>query len=163
MFELKSLSSESIPAALEKAERYRLLNDPIPAESICLDILRVEPENQKALITLILAMSDNLASNYSVGDAQIKDFVAKIKDEYKRAYYTGIVYERRAKAILHSGPEGSQSTAYELFLQAMDWFEKAEAIRPEGNDEAILRWNGCARMIDSNNLRPRRIHSDFIE
>ncbi len=163
MFELKSLSRESIPAALEKAERYRLLNDPVPAESICLDILKVEPDNQKALITLILAMTDNLANNYSIGDTQIKDFVARIEDEYKRTYYTGIVFERRAKAILNNGPEGSQSTAYELFVQAMDWFEKAEKIRPAGNDDAILRWNGCARMIDSNNLRARRIHSDFIE
>lgn len=163
MYELKTLSKESIPSALEKAERYRLLNDPIPAESICLDILEVEPDNQKALVTLVLAMTDNLTENYSIGDTQIKDHVARIEDEYQRTYYTGIVYERRAKAILQSGPEGSESTAYELFRQAMEWFEKAEQIRPEGNDDPILRWNGCARMIRHNNLRPRRVHSDFIE
>ena len=53
MFELKPLSTEAIPAALEKAERYRLLNEPGEAESICLDVLKADPENQQALITLV--------------------------------------------------------------------------------------------------------------
>ncbi len=163
MFELKTLHKDSIPSALEKAERYRLLNDPVPAESICLDILEIEPDNQKALVTLVLAMSDNFADNYSIGDTGIKDFLVRIKDEYEQNYYNGIVFERRAKSILSNGPEGSQSAAYELFKQAMDWFEKAENLSPEANDDAILRWNGCARVIQNNNLRPRRVHSDFIE
>jgi tetratricopeptide (TPR) repeat protein len=163
MFELKPLSKEAIPAALEKAEHYRLLNEPNPAVSICLDILEVDPDNQKALISIVLAMSDNFSEDYSVGDAEVKEYVARIEDEYKRTYYTGIVFERRAKAILNNGPEGSESTAFELFRQAMDWFEKAESISPEENDDAILRWNGCARMINNNNLRPRRVHGDFIE
>ena len=32
--------------------------------------------------------------------------------------------------------------------------EKAEAIRPPGNDDALLRWNTCARMIAKNKLVP---------
>ncbi|MGI8668835.1 MAG: hypothetical protein ACR2J3_03195 [Aridibacter sp.] len=163
MFELKKLHKEAIPNALEKAERYRLLNEPNPAVSICLDILEVEPDNQKALITLVLAMSDNFADDYSVGDTQVKEYIARFDDEYKKTYYTGIVLERRAKAMLTNGPEGSESSAYELFKQAMNWFDKAEAISPSENDDAILRWNGCARMIQNNNLRSRRIHGDFIE
>ncbi len=163
MFELKKLHKEAIPNALEKAERYRLLNEPHPAVSICLDILQVEPDNQKALVTLVLAMSDNFANDYSVGDTKVKEYIARFDDEYKRTYYTGIVLERRAKAMLSNGPAGSESSAYELFKQAMDWFEKAEAISPSENDDAILRWNGCARMIQNNNLRPRRVHGDFIE
>ena len=55
MSELKSLHKDAIPAALEKAERYRLLNEPGEAESICLDILHVDPENQQAIVTLLLA------------------------------------------------------------------------------------------------------------
>jgi len=50
MAELKRLHKDAIPAALEKAERYRLLNEPGEAESICLDILAVDPDNQRALI-----------------------------------------------------------------------------------------------------------------
>lgn len=163
MFELKALHKESIPSALEKAERYRLLNDPFQAESICLDILEIEPNNQTALVTLVLAMSDNFAYNYLIGDKEIKEFVARIEDEYERTYYTGIVFERRAKSMLSNGPEGSQSAAFELFNRAMTWFEKAENLSPDANDDAILRWNGCARVIQSNNLRPRRVHSDFLE
>jgi len=42
MFDLKPLSKNAIPAALAKAERYRLLNEPMQAASICEDVLRVE-------------------------------------------------------------------------------------------------------------------------
>ena len=160
MFELKPLHREAIPAALEKANRYRLLNEPGAAESIYLDILAVEPENQEALKNIVLAMSDRFGKDYAVGDSDINDFVAQLTDAYEKAYYTGIVYERRGKATLEKG--GLQ--AYELFMQAMEWFEKAEAIRPAGNDDAILRWNGCARIIARNNLRPHVVSAnDFIE
>lgn len=163
MFELKNLHNEAVPAALEKAKHYRLLNEPGAAQSICLDVLQVEPENQDALITIVLSMSDRFGKDYSVSDTQIKDYLARIKDEYQRAYYTGIVYERRGKAALNKKLPGSDSTAYEFFVQAMDWFERAESIRPAGNDDAILRWNGCARIITSNNLKAREMANDFIE
>lgn len=160
MFELKPLSHEAVPAALEKANRYRLLNEPGAAESIYLDILTVEPDNQEALVNIVLAMSDRFGKDYSVGDTHINDYLAKITGEYEKAYYTGIVYERRAKATLAKG--GLQT--YELFTQAMELFEKAEAIRPAGNDDAILRWNGCARIISRNNLKPHVVSAnDFIE
>src|ERR1043165_101618 len=100
MFELKPLHSEAIQAALEKANRYRLLNEPGAAESIYLDILAVEPDNQEALKNIVLAMSDRFGKDSAVGDPHINDFVAKLTDEYEKAYYSGIVYERRAKATL---------------------------------------------------------------
>jgi tetratricopeptide (TPR) repeat protein len=160
MFELKSLSHDAVPAALEKANRYRLLNEPGAAESIYLDILAVEPDNQEALKNIVLAMSDRFGKDYAVGDAGINDYVARITDSYEKAYYTGIVYERRAKATLAKG--GLQ--AYELFSQAMEWFEKAEAIQPTGNCDSILRWNGCARIIERNKLSPLVVSaSDTLE
>ncbi len=160
MFELKPLSKEAVPAALEKANRYRLLNEPGAAESIYLDILALEPDNQEALVNIVLAMSDRFGKDYAVGDSRIQDFLSKVEGEYERAYYTGIVYERRAKAVLDKGG----LNAYELFEQAMEWFEKAEAVRPHGNDDAILRWNGCARIIKRNSLAPRELTAnDFIE
>lgn len=160
MFELKPLHHEAVAAALEKANRYRLLNEPGAAESIYLDILAIEPRNQEALEGIVLAMSDRFGKDYAVGDGRIQDYLSKIETDYERAYYTGIVYERRAKAVLARGGIG----AYELFEQAMDWFAKAEAIRPAGNDDAILRWNGCARVIVRNDLKPREMSAnDFIE
>lgn len=163
MFDLKTLSKEAVPAALERAKHYRLLNEPGAAESICLDILQVEPDNQEALITLVLAMSDRFGRDYAVGDTRVQDYLSRVRGEYERAYYTGIVYERRAKATLRRGTIGSESTVYELFRQAMSWFEKAENVRPAGNDDVILRWNGCARIIMSNNLKAREMESDFLE
>jgi len=159
MFELKQLSHDAVPAALEKANRYRLLNEPGAAESIYLDILAVEPDNQVALKNIVLAMSDRFGKDYAVGDSHINDYLAKIIDEYEKTYYSGIVYERRAKAVLEKGGVN----AYELFMRAMELFEKAEAIRPPGNDDAILRWNGCARIITQNKLEPRDMGHDFLE
>jgi len=152
---LKRLHKDAVPAALEKAERYRLLNEPGEAESICLDILHVDPENQHAIITLLLALTDRFEKGYGVSDSQTKELLARLKSEYDRAYYSGIVAERRAKMKLRQNTPDCRFQAYDLFHEAMSSFEKAEGIRPPGHDDAILRWNTCARIIARNNLVPR--------
>jgi hypothetical protein len=142
-FELKPLSLEATPRALEKAERYRLLNEPFEAESICLDALAREPENQEALKMLLLAMSDQFGKGESPATiVEAQKVVARLRDEYDRLYYSGITCERRAKARLQDA-----GRAFDLLREAMGWYEKAEAIRPPGNDDAVLRWNTCARLI----------------
>jgi len=155
MDELKKLSKEAIPLALEKANRYRLLNEPAEAESICLDVLRADPENQEAIITLMLAVTDRFTRGYGVSDTQAKELLSRIRGEYDRAYYTGIFAERRGKAKLSQNTPDCRFQAYDLFREAMEWFHKAEAIRPPGNDDALLRWNTCARIIERNKLVPR--------
>ena len=135
MSELKQLSTDAIPGALEKAERYRLLNEPAEAESICLDVLAAEPENQEALIILLLAVTDRFSKSYGVSDTQAKEILRRITGEYEQAYYSGILAERRAKAQLARGTPGCAHQAYESLREAMHWFEKAEAIRPPGNDD----------------------------
>jgi hypothetical protein len=155
MSELKPLSKEAIPAALEKAMRYRLLNEPAEAESICLDVLKADPENQEAIITLLLALTDRFTKGYGVSDMQAKELLARIKGEYERAYFTGILAERRAKTKLAQNTPDCRFQAYDLFREALDWFEKAETMRPPGNDDALLRWNTCARIIERNKLVPR--------
>ena len=150
-FELKILSDEAIPAALEKAERYRLLNEPAEAESICLDVLKVAPNNQEALIALLLAITDRFQKGYGVSDTEARELVERLTGEYERAYYSGILAERRAKLKLAQGTHGAL-WAYGLLREAMSCYEAAEAIRPPGNDDAVLRWNTCARMIERNRL-----------
>jgi hypothetical protein len=155
MPELKKLSKEAIPAALEKANRYRLLNEPGEAESICLDVLKADPDNQEAIITLLLALTDRFTRGYGVSDTQAKELLSRIRGDYERAYYTGILSERRAKAKLSQNTPDCRFQAYDLFHDAMQWFEKAESSRPAGNDDALLRWNTCARIIDQNKLVKR--------
>ena len=152
---MKSLSKEAIPAALEKAERYRLLNEPAEAESICLDILAADPENQSALIALFLAVTDRFSKDYGVSDTQASHLLASLKGDYERAYYTGILHERRAKAKLGQGSPGAVHYAYDNLREAMRQFEIAEQIRPPGNDDALLRWNTCARLMEKNKLAAR--------
>jgi hypothetical protein len=155
MFKLKPLSAEAIPAALEKATCYRYLNEPAEAESICLDILEVEPDNQQALITLILALTDQFDHELSQPFSRSRELVQRLTDTYCRNYYSGIICERRAKVHFKRGGPGSGHLAYDWFQQAMRAYEEAIENRLAGNDDAILRWNACARMImNSSDLKP---------
>lgn len=147
MLELKRISPKGIDAALEKAMRYRLLNEPMEAESICIDVLELEPENRQALTTLLLALTDQFDQGLSERLQRAKELLGRLDDRYSRLYYEGIVYERQAKAHLKKGGPGSGHYAFALLQKAIDLYEKAEPLSPEGNDDAVLRWNTCARII----------------
>jgi hypothetical protein len=148
MFELKTLSPDAVPRALAKAERYRLLNEPGEAHSICLDVLAADPDNQEAVRTIVLALTDEFVADSSRVQEALST-IPQLQDDYERTYYTGIVQERRAKAILaHDVPRGG-SQAYEWLRQAMRCYEAADAIRRPENEDARLRWNACARLINS--------------
>ena len=156
-FELKPIAQDSLGKALEKARRYRLLNDPVQAESICLDILAVDDDNQDAVIEYILAMADQFAgARSSPSKHAILEYVGRLDDEYQQAYYTGIVCEREALGFLERGQ--AAGFAYIGLREAMEWYEKAEKQRPEGNDDALLRWNACVRTIQREKLRPPPEH-----
>src|SRR5947199_8813014 len=114
MPDLKSLHKDAIPAALEKAERYRLLNEPGEAESRCLDILHVHTEKQQAIITLLLALTDRFEKGYGVSDTQTKELLSRMKSGYDRAYYSGIVAERRAKMKLRQNTPDCRFRAHDL-------------------------------------------------
>jgi hypothetical protein len=148
-FDLKLLSPNAVPRALEKASRYRLLNEPGEAESICLDALEADPDNQEAIAMLLLALTDQFDDDQTlVGRAC--DTVGRLADEYERRYYTGLIHERRAKALLRKRVPRSGPRAYEWLREAMVCYERAVTIRPVNNDDALLRWNACARLIMSD-------------
>ena len=151
-FVLKKISAASIVHALEKAEGYRLRNDPAQAESIYRDVLAVDAGNHEALLGLILALTDQFGAAGAASAAlQTKTYIAQLADAYERAYYTGIVFERKARAAL-TRRNVVRASVYDGFRQAMEWYERAEAIRPPGNDDAVLRWNSCVRAIESERL-----------
>jgi hypothetical protein len=149
-FQPKPISKEGVPTALEKAQRYRLLNEPAAAESICLDVLAVDPENQQALVMLVLAITDQLRDELSAGLHRARKTLADVRDDYRRTYYGGIICERYAMALLRHGAPRAEESAYRWLREAMEWYEKAEAMRAPGNDESILRWNTCARILARN-------------
>ena len=155
MFTPKPLSPGSLDAALAKAKRYRLLNEPLEAESISLDILEAKPDHQLALKMLLLALTDQFTDELSGNVTRSQAIIPRVDDEYDKAYYAGLIAERRAKAILRRGTPGAGTIAYQGLRDAMECYEKAEAIRPSGNDDSILRWNACGRLIESKaQLRP---------
>ena len=155
MFALKSVSHDSVAGALAKAERYRLINEPGAAESICRDILEIEPGNQEALAYFILTLTDQIPHDKRAWQHAIAA-VGRLTGDYERAYYAGIVWERRAKALCHEGSRGTAHSAYEWLQKALAFFEAAENLRPAGNDDAILRWNTCVRFLQGHpELKPR--------
>jgi len=156
MFKLKALSPEGIEAALRKVERYRLLNEPWQAESICLDILEADPDNHEATLALLLSRTDQFGSERGATVADAREVLARMTGAYERAYYSGLICERQAGMHLERNATGDGPIAYDWLRQAMDWYETAEALRPAGNDDPILRWNTCARTImQHEHVRPR--------
>ena len=152
-FDLKSISVQSIPEALKKVERYRLLNEPTLAESICLDILAIVPDHQQALISLLLARTDQFDLQLPAREAQ--EILARIKGDYEQDYYAGIIWERVGHARIRQGGSGGSGSAYHALREAMSHYERAIDFASPGNDDAILRWNTCARVIMQNpDVRP---------
>jgi hypothetical protein len=149
MFALKPISHDSVAGALAKAERYRLLNEPNEAESICHDILQIEPDNQTALINLILALTDQVPRDTRAFSDAIAT-VSQLDSPYDRAYYAGIAWERRAKARYEAGGPGADRYVYEWIVTALQLFERAEPVRALGNDDVLLRWNACVRFLNQH-------------
>ena len=147
-FKLKTISKDGIPEAISKAELYRSLNEPEEAESICRDILAVEPEHQLALRLLGLAITDQFCGDGSDRSAEVEHLFERLVERYERLYYTGLLHERRAKAQMRVGR--TPHTLTPLFEEAMRCFAEAEMIRPPHNDDTILRWNRCARLLQNH-------------
>jgi tetratricopeptide (TPR) repeat protein len=146
-YELKRISTAGITEAIAKAQLYRSLNEPEEAESICHDILAIDPQHQLALRTLGLALTDQFTGSSFDRDREVDKIFQQLNDPYERLYYAGIAHERRAKSQLHAGQP--PYAVLPLFELAMRSFEQAEKIRPAGNDDAILRWNRCVRLLQT--------------
>ncbi|MDT8311152.1 MAG: hypothetical protein RQ732_06895 [Methylophaga sp.] len=158
---LHDIHADSIELALDKARQYRSLLEPEIAESICLDVLNTDAENQAALVLYILALTDQISTSGSQSPFQaIENAIERLKSDYQRMYYTGIFHERRARFML-SQPM-SRAFAYDYFVKALECYQQAEQIRPQHNDEAILRWNSCVRTIGREKLEPVFEHDQVL-
>lgn len=144
---LKTISKSGIAEAIAKAELYRYLNEPEEAESICRDILAADPKHMLGMRTLGLAITDQFTGGAEDRYAEAEKIFGNLTDPYERLYYTGLLFERRVKAQLRSGR--APHTLLPLLEKALQCFGEAEPIRPAGNDDAILRWNRCVRLLQS--------------
>jgi hypothetical protein len=149
-YQLKSISKAGIPEALAKVELYRYLNEPEESESICRDILAVDPHQQLALRLLGLSITDQFTGESSDRCREAEEVFARLADRYEQLYYTGLLKERRAKAQLRAGH--LPHAIFPLLERALQCFADAEKIRPAGNDDSILRWNRCVRLLQTPSL-----------
>ncbi len=150
------IHKNTINSALDKAKQYRLLLEPELAVSICLDIFNIDKKHQETIIVYILALSDNLSKQKN--DTKIFDAIKLLTSEYHKKYYTGIYHERKALSLMKGNM--SASFAYNLFTKAMDFYKQAIEISADDNDDAILRYNSCIRIIQHNRLSPRQDNDD---
>ena len=151
---LKPLNESAIATCLEKARHYRLLNDPENAESICLDIIALQPDHQDALTTLILALTDQFDGG-TKRIRQAKQYLDQLTGEYDQSYHAGLILERAARAALARKIPDSHYAAFDWLQKARTHYEKAESLSADDNDDAILRWNACTRTIANRDLKPR--------
>ncbi len=153
---IKAISSGGIAAALKKANRYRLLNDSVAAESICLDVLALDPSQLDALVMHVLSITDQFPTGHAEDLSRAGGAVDRLTDSYQNAYYHGVICERWANSLLKRRLPRGAEMAYDWIEKALGWYAKAEALASPGNDEAILRWNTCVRMLHRNpNIKPR--------
>ncbi len=145
--ELKKIPRGALPAALAKARHYRTLSEPNEAESICLDILEVDPTHQEALKTLVLALSDQFERRLMSRFQRALGTLKRLDDEYARVYYEGVVHERRARAQLRRGGPRVGPAAREWLDRAIDCYEKAATLTDSDSADPLLRYNTCLRMI----------------
>jgi tetratricopeptide (TPR) repeat protein len=158
---LKTISRAGIKEALAKVELYRFLNEPEEAESICQDVLAIEPENELALRLLGLTITDQFTGAAGDRYGEVERIFESLPSPYERHYYLGLLCERRAKAQLRAGRPAHSLVV--LFERAMNHFEEAERIRPAGNDDSILRWNRCARLLESIAGVARPEHVELLD
>jgi len=151
---LKELTPAEIPDALERAAHYREIDESAQAESICHDVLLVDPANQRAHVLLLQTLCDRFGRGYRVDFLQALEILPQIEDPYSRAFYAGFICDHKAHALLCDPENGCRYDAYEYLSEAMECYEKAENLRPGGCSEARQRWNACARIISANHLEP---------
>ena len=144
-YAIKQIRASGIEAALQKADKYRELNQPAQAESICHDVLAIDPDHQLARRTLGLALTDRFESFSGALFGEAQEAFARLRDPYERAFYGGLVCERQARAQLAAHLPLASIRA--LFEQALAHYAEAETLRPPGNDDPILRWNSCVRAL----------------
>jgi tetratricopeptide (TPR) repeat protein len=143
---LKTISKDGIAEAISKIELYRYLNEPEEAESICYDILAADPDNQTAQRLLGLTITDQFEGQTSDRYSEAEKIFQSLTDRYEQLYYLGLLQERRAKAQIRAGRPAKM--LIDSFHEAMRCFEEAEKIRPPHNDDAVLRWNRCVRLLE---------------
>lgn len=146
--ELKRISRDAVGRALELAERYRLLNEPFQAASICRDALEADPGNERARRMLLLALTEEFGRKGGATVQEVEKLADAMETPYERAYYRGLACERWGRAQLDGS--GHPAMAGDWIRRAMDHYEKAEALRDPGNDDPLLRWNACARLIQAD-------------
>ena len=145
--ELKTLGADQVSSALAAAEQCRAGGEAETAESICTDILEVDPGNARAIELLLWSRVDLLGEGRYGGVERAQEALALVQSDFERHYLEGVICEQQARFLIGKRGRHSSRVAYDWFRHAMDAFEEAARIAPD-RPEASLRWNACLRSIE---------------
>lgn len=148
MIEPLKISENSIPRAIERIRHYRLLNEPGQAESICRDILAVQPDHQEALINLLLTLTDQFTARGDGALEAARAELGRIEGDFEQAYYRGMIHERWARALHRRHPDNPAAAIAEIH-EAMDSYQQAIELATRHDPDPTLRWNACARFFNA--------------
>ena len=109
---------------------------------------RLERRQPRAIITLVLALTDQFGGTSGVGNGEARALLGRIHDSYERAYYEGMICERWANAALRD--HKSETEVWSWFADALALYERAEKLAQPGNEDAVLRWNACVRVLQAH-------------
>ncbi len=143
--QLKSISKSGIPEAIAKVELYRYLNEPEEAESICRDILAVDPEHQLARRMLGLAITDQFIGAASDRYIEVQSIFQGLRDPYEQFYYTGLLHERHAKTQLmvgyapHTLLPLAMTTVFSAGIVASDYWKAGPTFISSADPQLLIR------------------------
>jgi len=146
---IKPLPRSDVAAVLSRADKCRAAGESDVAESMCLDALELEPDNQAALVVLLLARTDLIDRGMSRGVERAREVLPRLTAAYDQAYYAGLICERQARYMLSQRGSRSGAIAWEWFQFALEHYEDASRIDPE-KLEPVLRSNACTRLVAGN-------------
>ena len=118
---------------------------------ISLDILAVDASNQ-AGSSFCCSRSPISSGNPLTFHERARDTLALLESETTRP--PRIIAGATRESAAGARRRGSSAGVCDWIAEAMRYFERAEWLRPSGNDDARLRWNACARFSTVPRLRP---------
>ena len=141
-YRVKRISTAGIAEAIAKAELYRSLSEPEEAESICRDILTIEPQHQLAL--RLLGLPDRSVHRSWVRSyREAEEIFQQLND---RMNGTTTLGSRTSDARKRSSKPGNCLLTVQA-LRTGSYLSQRLRNSPAENDDAILRWNRCVRLL----------------
>ena len=147
--DFKNLESADLDAALAAAQASWAELRAEETESICLDILELDPNHRSTLDLLLRCRIELLKKGLPQSVARAQELIPQLDSDFDQAFYSGMIREAQARYLLEKRGRATSGVAYSWFRHAMDDFAAASNL-DAGRVEPKLHWNACLRTLENN-------------